>query len=256
MTQSYPFPAELLPAVKRLWPRIDKVVTKRLHAMNELEPGESALEGVDPVPPRGMTGSFGAVYYTRARGWVVKVTCDPTEGPAAQAIMDSDILADHRGVVEIAGVWVSPETTIHRDSVELPFFVILREAVEPLDVSIELADVLDLGEGPAPLQALWDVRITATWFNAAYSDFDQLYRKDQLNEELEKLEAFDEARHVADFMGLFLEVYGAAIADAHPGNIGVRPGSEDWVLFDVGHSGYTEGSPVPLLPNPLVISVM
>ena len=250
---SYTFPPTLVPAIQNLWDRIDRAVSQRLWEMSELNPDETALSDVDPEPVPQMSGSYGTVYPTNAPGWVVKVSCDPTEGPVAQAIRSEELLESHPGVVDIAGVWVAPQTSVPFEGEQLPFFVILRESINPLEIPFDLVEDLERGEGPPDIQALWNVRNAATWYNEARSEFDRLHYNDRLEEHLEELESFRHAAHLADFMGLFKDTFGGAIADAHPGNLGTRSGEDDWVLFDVGHSANVPGPPIAFLPNPLVI---
>lgn len=230
---------------KKHWKKIDRVVSGKLQDLGfEFD---SVLGMVDAEHDYYGCGHWGCAYPTMARGWVLKVTSDPIEGPIAWAIMQNEELRTHPGVVYILGVWRLKGSDM---------VAILREAVTPVDpYDLELDDHF--------VEALSNVQLMASEVNSSLRtgtgllgtprwDAIQVFEND-----LNDLGEFPRAEGIASFMWDFWKVMGGALADVNLHNLGVVEAGGPFKIFDVGHSKVNlEDYVPPLLPNPPRIPVI
>lgn len=264
MSSLYPFPAGLLLVIPDVWERADRAVTKLLKAAGERCAGPSALSGIDQTPDPRNSGSYGTIYATRCPHVVLKFTTDPSEGFIVAQIMATPELARNPGVVNFLGVWVIKDTVVADGKKQLPVFVLLEERLVPLDLGDLTPNDIWNDQGPPGSMELSTVARRSFEYNQSlvfaqrhsnddYFEAEARASKQNLSSALLQLESFDHARDLVSFLRAFLRETGFAMADAHLWNIGTRPGAQDWVLFDVGHTPNSGSYPVEFLQNPLAL---
>lgn len=249
------------------WPTIDEVITETLLDMGEdVDTSAPCLQ--HPFAGSLGCGAFGCVYPTRTphKRWVVKISLDPFEGPLTNLCIQDPKLQKHKGVAYMTNVWRLPVThpadvmiknRIHR--MEYKIWVILREDIDPAD---------DVWKGTQKL--LSDARTDAEILNLFAEDGAEDHELDPLIHEylkqLDQAALNPKAEQVVDFVKLYLEQTGIALADVHSGNIGYRIHnlakfgghrhaentlSDYYACFDIGASKMEPGiAPVDLLQNP------
>jgi hypothetical protein len=264
------------------WESIDQRVSKTLVELEELAPGESALDRVNPVTDMYGCGAWGCAYPTLAERWAVKVTADPSEGIINSLVLDDVGLRTHPGIAYVLGLWRLPDQVLKRtpdgEEYALDVFVILREDIQP-------AVLIDgwVGQPTSPVNLLHNIRLDAGRLNdiaalltklrsTPYSpqnevmideyEDEQRYTREEWATVMVQADDKPHTRLVADFMREFNRDNAAYLADVHAGNVGTREHdlsdfgltshvpSPAWVAFDLGHSSGLPGSVVPLISNP------
>jgi hypothetical protein len=254
------------------WSLIDHKISNKLLDIGEDLTAPSALDNVFPFAPLGC-GQFGCVYPTRTPNerWVVKISLDPFEGPLTQLAFRNADLRDHPGIAYILGLWQLPQTHTVKIrqfgeviEVEHRIWVILREDIDPVQekdipypVRSSLGAARDDAEVVNQMNDLIEERGPDPYYIAQ--------RDKSLDVFIKKLE-MAESPSLFDFMTLYYEETGVALADIHAGNIGLRihdtfpfgghahPENtlgDYYVIFDLGASKLDPGvAPVALLQNP------
>ena len=223
------------------WSSINKAVTSSLRKGWGHE-GPSLLAGIDPAADKPLGRAvWGAVYRATTRKWVVKITTDEREAVAFHDLSTRfKSLRQHPGVVYFADAWqLADKSTTGAGNFKLEYtvYVLLREAVKPLSQTKwkkpgnkRASDMIDA------LDTIRDLALE-------YDDGNITRFAPMLKKLAETWEAFPELRHVVDFMRRYFAQSDFALADIHLGNIGIRAGTKDWTIFDLGHP-VTVGKPL------------
>lgn len=261
--------------IKRWWPKVDQAITPVLQDIGF--EGDSFLTQVDFTHDMYGCGLWGCVWPTEARGWVVKVTTDPFEGPLTYAITQDRVLHQHPGMAYVLGIWQLPERSFQG----FPSYIILREAIQPVKQApsaLAKPEIMELA------MLLGEIKQSAEDFNVSLQQIDQPPSPDEDTrlywdqrfpmDESNWLERIQDARDIfftaqlADFMQKFYDRQGGALADIHISNVGVRQfdleyldlyghqPSDFWVAFDIGHSDVKDLAEVPFLRNPSRIPLL
>lgn len=233
--------------VKDHWDRIDDVVTK---ALRKIEPRlDSALAGIDFANDMYGCGVWGCAYPTNLKGYTVKVTIDPNEGPVAYQVLRSHTLRNHPGCAYMLGVWQLRQKRADRGV--RPIYVILREDIIPIDTLDPRSDEL-LAAEQLVLMKLVSAQLNKYIHEGAdEEEFQRVY--EYWLDMIRILKVFKETRQIAYFMEEFYEKIGIVLADVHIGNVGKRKGQQGWVVYDLGHSDLRKKLKIPLVKNPPIV---
>jgi hypothetical protein len=258
--------------IEQWWPEVDHAITPVLQGAGF--EGDSFLADVDFSRDMYGCGLWGCVWPTKARGWVVKVTTDPFEGPLTYTITQDRVLHQHPGVAYVLGIWQLPERSFQG----FPSYAILREAILPAkQAPSDLSDA----EIEELRQLLGAITFAAEDLNKALdriaspassmlpkAEYEQYWLDRLIRDQNKWAERLQDARDIfftaqlADFVQKFYDRQGGALADIHIDNVGVRQfdleyldlyghqPSDFWVAFDIGHSDVKDLAEVPLLRNP------
>lgn len=223
------------------WAAINRAVTSSLRKGWGHE-GQSCLASIDPTTDKPLGSAiWGVVYPATTRKWVLKITADEREAVAFHDLsVRFERLRDHPGVVYFADAWqLADKTSTGAGNFRVSYtvYLLLREAVTPL------ANLKVSAKRKQTFNAMIDKLVKVRDLSLDYDFGTRSNYTDIMLKLAEIRQDHPELANIASFMMSYLNATHFALADIHMGNIGIRAGTKDWTIFDIGHP-VTVGEPL------------
>lgn len=227
-----PLPKGLSDVLTTYWPALHRAVSQALGK-------PSRLPQLDPDTGLLDEGLWGVVYQV-SPDRVIKVTTDEREADAVDDVMRAHrkMLWDHPGVVRFYNAWQLADQARsweYGGYSHYTVYVFLREEVTPLDKLVSSTEFYRLSVAMDPLR-----EASLTYDHLLEKGERTLHQREQLVAEISLMVAKlkrtrRELWPAAEFMKLYLDATDFALADVHPGNLGLVADADHWSIFDLGH---------------------